>query len=579
MKTLRDYQEEIVNKVVNSDKDQIICLPTGAGKTVIASAIMERLPQKVVFVVPRLELIKQARDEFGDVDIIWSDKTEITGKKVVVASKDSLRTQHELVSQNVVLIFDEVHVSLEATYKLVQLIKPVRVLGLTATPERMDGQALLKGTDSIHKFGCFDELIQQETVPSLIEKGYLTKLRYYTRPIEGITEIKPTSAGEELSDEQMTEIFDKNAVWGDLVTSYEQYGKGRPALGFTNTIAMGEKVVAIFKEAGYDFRIIHGGMSMHERESLIEQLRTHKVDGLVNAALLTYGFDCPPVSYAFSCRHIKSRPLWFQIVGRILRLSPGKEDTIFVDHGDSISEFAEPTCSLPILDPFIQWRVNGEDKEQKKARKIELKRVQETMALLQELDPLPVNMVEVTPDNTWDRLIKLLQKFQKENGQLAKLVQNLNAANQKLSHEKEDMQERLKAAKTEKFIDSQATFDWCRKNYPYLRGMVHDEMKMSKGYWQMAPEVRVETEHAKTVELMKEKTDKLKFLIDEHTFLNSTKWWKEHWQPRNDGPAPAFAPVKTGSEETKSSIRELFARAAPTVNKILEDNRQGSLPF
>ena len=78
---------------------------------------------------------------------------------------------------------------------------------------------------------------------------------------------------------------------------------------------------------------------------------------------------------------------------------------------------------------------------------------------------------------------------------------------------------------------------------------------------------------------MKERTDKLKFLIDEHTFLNSTKWWKEHWQPRNDGLAPAFAPVKTGSEETKSSIRELFARAAPTVNKILEDNRQGSLPF
>ena len=496
---------------------------------------------------------------------------------MVVASKDSLRTQHELVSQNVVLIFDEVHVSLEATYKLVQLIKPVRVLGLTATPERMDGQALLKGADSIHKFGCFDELIQQETVPSLIEKGYLTKLRYYTRPIEGITEIKPTSAGEELSDEQMTEIFDKNAVWGDLVTSYEQYGKGRPALGFTNTIAMGEKVVAIFKEAGYDFRIIHGGMSMHERETLIEQLRTHKVDGLVNAALLTYGFDCPPVSYAFSCRHIKSRPLWFQIVGRILRLSPGKEDTVFVDHGDSISEFAEPTCSLPILDPFIQWRVNGEDKEQKKARKIELKRVQETMALLQELDPLPVNMVEVTPDNTWDRLIKLLQKFQKENGQLAKLVQNLNAANQKLSHEKEDMQERLKAAKTEKFIDSQATFDWCRKNYPYLRGMVHDEMKMSKGYWQMAPEVRVETEHAKTVELMKEKTDKLKFLIDEHTFLNSTKWWKEHWQPRNDGSMP-FAPIKN-TQDTKSNIRELFARSAPTVNKILEDTRQGSLPF
>ena len=107
--------------------------------------------------------------------------------------------------------------------------------------------------------------------------------------------------------------------------------------------------------------------------------------------------------------------------------------------------------------------------------------------------------------------------------------------------------------------------------------MVHDEMKMSKGYWQMAPEVRVETEHAKTVELMKEKTDKLKFLIDEHTFLNSTKWWKEHWQPRNDSPMPS-TPIKN-TQDTKSNIREMFSKFAPSVNKILEDNRQESLPF
>ena len=540
-KVLRDYQEKIVEKVVNSTKNQIICLPTGAGKTVIASAIMERIPEKVVFVVPRLELIKQAREEFGDVDLIWSDKTEITGKKITVASKDSLRTQHQLVSKNVVLVFDEVHVSLEQTWKLVQLIQPVRVLGLTATPERMDGQALLKGDDSVHRYGVFDELVQQETVASLIRKGYLTKLRYYTRPIEGITDIKPASSADELTDEQMTEIFDKNAVWGDLVKSYEQYGMGRPALGFTNTIAMGERVANLFKEAGYDFRIIHGGMSVKERESLIEALRTHKVDGLVNAALLTYGFDCPPVSYAFSCRHIKSRPLWFQIVGRILRLSDGKDDTIFVDHGDSISEFADPACSLPILDPFIEWRVDGETPEQKKARKLELRRVQDTMALLQELDPLPVNMVEVTPDNTWERLINLLKKYRKENGQLAKLAHNLNTANQKLESEKAELKEKLKTAGAEKYIDSDQTFAFCRKNYPFIRGMVHDEMKLSKGYWQMTPEQRVDAEHEKTIETLKTKFDKLKFLIDDHTFQNSMRWWKEHWQPRNDEPATPAA--------------------------------------
>ena len=59
-KELRKYQENIVNQVLSSDKDLIICLPTGSGKTVIASALIEQLPGKVLFIVPRLELIKQA---------------------------------------------------------------------------------------------------------------------------------------------------------------------------------------------------------------------------------------------------------------------------------------------------------------------------------------------------------------------------------------------------------------------------------------------------------------------------------------------------------------------------------------
>ena len=74
MKQLREYQQKIVNKVLASNKDTLISLPTGGGKTVIATAIMQGLSGTVVFVVPRLELIKQAKSEFadlGDVDIIW----------------------------------------------------------------------------------------------------------------------------------------------------------------------------------------------------------------------------------------------------------------------------------------------------------------------------------------------------------------------------------------------------------------------------------------------------------------------------------------------------------------------------
>lgn len=92
-KELRDYQKKVIENILSNSLDLIVCLPTGAGKTVIANALMENLDGLKIFVVPRLELIKQANDEFGDVDIIWANKTRLTGKDVIISSKDSLRTQ------------------------------------------------------------------------------------------------------------------------------------------------------------------------------------------------------------------------------------------------------------------------------------------------------------------------------------------------------------------------------------------------------------------------------------------------------------------------------------------------------
>lgn len=537
VKELREYQKNTVEKVISSDKDLIICLPTGAGKTVIASSLiaeLNKLDKTVIFIVPRLELIKQASKEFGDVDVIWADKTSLTGKKTIIASKDSLRTQCKKVPENLVLIFDEVHIGLEQTYNLIHLIKPQRVLGLTATPERMYGKALLKGTDSVHKFGCFDELLQEETVSGLIEKGYLTPLKYYTKPIEGITEIKPNEAnGQELSDEQMIEIFDSNQVWGDLVKSYEQYGiqngVKRSALGFTNTIAMAERVTNIFNEAGYNFKVISGDMKIDKRETLIKELKTGKIDGLINAALLTYGFDCPPVSYAFSCRHIKSRPFWFQMVGRILRTCEGKTDAIFMDHGDSVSEFEEPTCSLPILDPFIKWRVDGEYKEEKAERKKQQKKERESLKLLQELDPLPCAMVEIKVENTWERMIKVLQKLKKENDGLFNLTQRLQKQSEILTHEKEMLQKELKNT-NKRYVDNDKTFEFCKFNYCKVRNDLHEKFWNSPMYAKMDYQQKMNAEHNDTIKKLKEMEKKMPFLFDENVFNRSMSYWESHYR-------------------------------------------------
>ncbi len=569
MKEFRPYQQSLIDKTIASEKDDIICLPTGGGKTVIASGIINRLDRKVIFVVPRLELIRQAKDEFGDVDIIWSDKTSLEGRHCILASKDSLRTQYSNLPEqlkedihNGIMIIDEAHVSIEQTCKLVKMMKPRRVIGLTATPERMDGLALLKGDDSIHKYGVFDDVIQEETVASLIKKGFLTKLKYYTKPIDGITDVKPENAmSEELSGKQMMRIFDDNQIWGDLVKSYEEYGKGRPALGFTNTIAMAETVVDVFTKAGYNFKVIHGEMGVKERQELIDALREHTIDGLVNASLLTYGFDCPPVSYAFNCRHIKSRPLWFQIVGRILRPFEGKENAIFVDHADAISEFSDPDCSLPILDETIKWRADGESKEQKRIRKNAMRKVRDTMKQIQEWDPLPAELVEVTMENTWERLLRIIKRLKKENADLLsvnrKLQQEIGdsqiiiqaekdraneiacqniqiqAEKKRLEYAQQMQQRRVKQLEEEnrtmkesgdivRYADPDRTFEFIKKRYIFYRKRIVTDN----------PGITREDAHKMVGEKFREEEQNQPFLFDRSTYARSMQYWFDNYEKR-----------------------------------------------
>jgi len=562
-KELRPYQKAIVEKVLESDRDDIICLPTGAGKTVVANAIMEGLPGKCVFIVPRLELIAQAKTEFGDTDVVWSDKTEITGKKTIIASKDSLRVQLKKLDldrgEHVTLIFDEAHVGIKQTHSLVSAFRgkcsDIRVLGLTATPERMDGLALLKGTDALHKYGVFDDVMQEETVASLISKNYLANLRYFAKPIEGITKIKPTNAaGEELTGDQMTKIMNENNIWGDLVGCYEKYGAGRPAVGFTVTIDMADEVCKIFRKAGYDFRVIHGGMGVAERKHLIDMLTNRQIHGLVNAALLTYGFDCPPVSYAFSVRHIKSRPLWFQMVGRILRLFEGKIDAVFIDHGDSISEFSEPANPLPILAAKMDWRADGETKEQKQVRKASMKKAQQTMGIIQELTNEDVDMVEITTENIYERLVNLILKLQGENENLKKklnlmqsetdalkdvvhnAVETVNAQRMQLESTQRALEEKKKElARNKKTIDREETFQHVRKSYCSYRELAAKEYPNDP-----------EKQHELVCSRIRADEARLNFYFDKAVLQKGFDFWKKTYKPynKNSQPASTAAPIK-----------------------------------
>ena len=440
MKQLRDFQDKIVNKVCKSKEDILISAPTGCGKTFIAEMIMNELSRQnenynFLFVVPRIILIQQFLEELtafkeSDFDIIQAENTKLSGKRFILASKDSLDNYIEKLPDNLIMFIDEVHEGLKQSFKLVQKIKPVRLFGLTATPERSDGLSFMKGIDldneeKLHIYGLFDKYINAISIKEAQNLGYLCQLKYVSRNDLETLDIKSKGV-EEFTEEEITELFDKYNIWGDLIKTYKRYGKNKdgtfkPALGFTNTVKMAEKVANIFNEAGFDFKVISGKTPLKERYELIEQTKNGSINGLVNADLLTYGFNCPEISYIFSCRHIMSKTLWIQMIGRGLR--PGKAELYFIDHTDSISEFSNAYYDIPFEADSFTWNYNGMTSFLKRKN---VKEKREAAKIRRELYKYVFNesenLVLINQENRNRYMLELIKKLKLENNNLRKIL-------------------------------------------------------------------------------------------------------------------------------------------------------------
>lgn len=439
-KQLRDFQDKVVNKVCKSNEDVLISAPTGCGKTFIAEMIMSELSKQnevynFLFVVPRIILIQQFLEELtafkeSDFDIIQAENTKLSGKRFILASKDSLDNYIEKLPNNLIMFIDEVHEGLKQSFKLVQKIKPERLFGLTATPERSDGLSFMKGIDleneeKLHIYGLFDKYINAISIKEAQNLGYLCQLKYVSRNDLETLDIKSKGI-EEFTEEEITELFDKYNIWGDLVKTYKRYGKNKdgtfkPALGFTNTVKMAERVANIFNEAGFKFKVISGNTPLKERYELIEQTKTGVINGLVNADLLTYGFNCPEISYIFSCRHIMSKTLWVQMIGRGLR--PGKSELYFIDHTDSISEFSNAYYDIPFEADSFTWNYNGMTALLKR-KNVQEKR--ESEKIRRELYKYIFNesekLVLINQENRNRYMLELIKKLKIENNNLRKLL-------------------------------------------------------------------------------------------------------------------------------------------------------------
>lgn len=374
MYSLRDYQQESVAAVGNAFRRKFLApiavMPTGGGKTVIASHIMRSLDQRawrILVLAHREELIKQMSNKLHDYGvqhgIIMSDWQPDRRHNVQVASVATMIRRLDRYEDFDLIVIDEAHRSGAPTYATIvnhyqqrarAAGKVCRLLGLTATPHRLDRKGL-----GVHCGGLFDLIIPTRTTRQLIDQGYLCKYRYFVADQIDTGGRKPN--GADWTEAEAAAMVDKPKLIGSIVEHRAQYGEGRPSLVFAQNVAHAHHIADEFSASGRRAVAVSADSDKKLRGTVLDDLAAGQVDVVVNVGLWIEGMDCPAISYIALAAMTESLTRCLQSFGRGTRLCDGKIDLVAMDHANMYLTHGYPCI-------YRKWSLDGkmpsEDQEE-----------------------------------------------------------------------------------------------------------------------------------------------------------------------------------------------------------------------
>lgn len=333
MRQLREHQEQAVvslrRALSEGHKRVMLMAPTGAGKTVLSSAIIglaRAKGRRVIFTVPSIDLIDQTVREFWkegirDVGVIQADHPMTdSSKPVQVASVQTLQRRN--IPQSDLVIIDEAHRQFAIIREWMERDEWIDVpfIGMSATP----------WSKGLGRF--WHKLIIAATTGDLIRKGYLSKFRVYAPSHPDLTGVK-TVAGD-YHEGQLSEAMQRGTLTADIVQTWLALGEGRSTLCFGVDRAHAKQMQAEFEAAGVGCGYVDANTTRLDREKVRKSFESGEFKVVCNVGVLTTGVDWD-VRCIVLARPTKSEILYTQIIGRGLRTADGKDDCLILDHSDS----------------------------------------------------------------------------------------------------------------------------------------------------------------------------------------------------------------------------------------------------
>lgn len=354
---LRTYQEETRSEIrsafANGSQRVVMCLPTGAGKTVVFSDIVSRAARRgsrVLLLTDRLELFKQtmkAIERTGTgVEIIDAKAKRVSTKAtVIVGMIETIKRRWSKAQRQTEVIYNWKHSEIDWRYLLewtpdlivideahkgsfnkilTDIFPDVRIIGATATPVGK------------HFYKHYQSIVQTIDVPDLVEEGFLSPVKaYQMKDVQAdMSGVKMT--GGDYNEKEMFGKFDDAKLYAGVVSEWSRMAFNRKTMVFCVNIEHSQKTHREFVDSGYlDTYIVHSNMSQDERQYNIRSFEKSSSGIMVNCGILTTGYDHPPVSCIVLNRATASLPLFLQMIGRGSRISEGKQDFIVLDFGEN----------------------------------------------------------------------------------------------------------------------------------------------------------------------------------------------------------------------------------------------------
>lgn len=357
---LRDYQTEAVKAGIDffrngkKGKNEIIVMPTGSGKSLIIASIAEKLTGGTLVLQPSKEILEQnyrKMIEFGvpphRLGIYSASLNRKEARKITFATIGSVIRKLDQFDHVKNVIIDECHLVNAKGGQYAQLIEHFggKTLGLTATPYRLHAfRDMYDKPCVVAKFltrtrpKVFDSLCHVTQVGKLYRDGFLCPVKYVKDSGYDQTAIGLNSTGMDFDDASLKRYNETMDLVGKVATHIRE-NRANHTLVFCTFVSEADKLSKDLNALGISSAVISGKTPPKDREKLLEDFQAGRIKVITNVGVLTTGFDFPAIDCLILSRPTQSVALYYQMVGRGIRIHPSKKFVTVIDLCGNVDRF------------------------------------------------------------------------------------------------------------------------------------------------------------------------------------------------------------------------------------------------